>query len=369
MHPISHHAIGGALTGRKRGFAALILALLLASQSSALEPIKSYSTLTLKDGRKFVAVEIINYTSNGVFVRHADGLTTFRTTLLPDNVVAELHLPAPKLTDLIADASLADRPAVVETASAPLANRIAVADTNDSDLAQRPAIVASTPDATAARPPLTDGENAATADLSNLVATAPAAAAPDSRNLPPPPAGEGNMPEFFQNQQPVISAPTTHVDVAGRVTVSLPSGETCMLADVEIRAYPANLLARYLSETKARCNESAQRLAGLAAVAQKEGRGAEAQALLARANDMSASYLNYLPEAPCVARSDEFGYFTLRNDLQDLRIVAAGRVTLPRGEWSYQWVGVAVARETLLTEANATAIAAPRAAGARFAVR
>ena len=39
------------------------------------EPIKFYSTLTLKDGRQFLSVEIVNYTSGGILVRHAKGAT------------------------------------------------------------------------------------------------------------------------------------------------------------------------------------------------------------------------------------------------------------------------------------------------------
>jgi len=345
------------------------LTLVIVTRCFALAPVKTYAELTLKDGRQLKRVEVLNYTANGIFVRHADGLTILRTAALPDAVIRELHLPFPKDDELVVDPALADRPALVESNDPAPGDRPVLTALSD-DLANRPAIA----DAPAASPTdrpdaLAETTNASTANADAIASDAPTA---NESQAPagPAPAGEGNIPEFFTNQQEVaVAATPKHVDLSGRVAVVLPSGETRLMGDVEVKAYPPELLDRYLAQSKARADEIARQLASEAAAAQKNGRFDEAAALIARANETVSNYLNFLPVAPFTAHTDEFGYFTLRHDGGEVRLVAAGRVALPQGEWTYEWTGVAAEKEILLTEANATAIGAPPGRRAQFAAR
>ena len=96
-----------------------------------------------------------------------------------------------------------------------------------------------------------------------------------------------------------------------------------------------------------------------ASVAAKAGRARAAQA--------ADHYLDFLPLAPYTARSDHYGHFTLRHDLRDARLVAIGRVTVPQGTWSFSWIDIAPGENAHLSEANATLVTAPGAAGPRFA--
>jgi hypothetical protein len=337
------------------------VAALLAVPAFAIEAIKTYPSLKLKDGRQFAAVEILTYNSNGVFVRHTGGATTFRLEVLPDSVITALHLQGWEASagGNSESASLADKPAVAEPSSSALAYRVAVADAMATDEANRPAV--------AAEPPLSDRVAAAT---ETSPATMPASAlAPEPANATPPPAGEGNMPEFFTVQQTI----TTNVDVnralAGRVVITLPSGETHLLGDVEVRGYPAELLPGYLAEAKMKARNAAQIIFDQAAVATRDGRQADAEMLSARANRATSRYFDYLPAAPVTTRSDEFGYFTLQHKHREIRIVAAGRLSTPRGQWDYEWIGVTPQKEASLTEANATSVIAAEASPAKYAAR
>jgi hypothetical protein len=143
-----------------------------------------------------------------------------------------------------------------------------------------------------------------------------------------------------------------------------------MLGDVEINAYPAELLAQYLAQTRTRCAEAAKDLIEQAIAAEKAGRMAEARAFTDRARNLSAHYLDYLPPAPFSTRSDEYGFFTLPCDQRPLVLVAAAQVSDARGAWTFQWIGVKAAKDILLNEANATTVGAPLATNSsRYAAR
>ena len=319
---------------------AVALVLAVAGPVSALPAIKTYATLSLKDGRLLTEVEVINYTATDVLVRHLGGATSLPTDLLPSTVLVDLHLPAPasaRAAEL--DPSLADKVAVAGPTfgvnPAPGAAS-AVADQGDSNVTAEQLQAAAQPVA------------------SNAAA----------------PAGEGNLGEFVPSPSALFT-PAQHgwTTLAGRIAVTLPGGETHFLGDVEVRAYPAELLARGLVQAQAQAGAVAQQLRDQAAVALQEGRSADAAALSLRADRTVERYLDLLPLAPYVARSDSHGHFTLRHDLAEMRLVAAGRVNVASGEWTYAWVGVVPGPESLLTEANATAVSSPAPGGPRFAAR
>jgi hypothetical protein len=159
------------------------------------------------------------------------------------------------------------------------------------------------------------------------------------------------------------------VKFAGRVAVALPTGETHLLGDVEVRAYPADLLARYLAQAKAKSAELAEQLRTQATAAAQAGRHDDSAQLIVRAQTVAAQYLNFLPTTPHTTRSDPHGHFTLIHDLRDMRIVATGRINVAHGEWNYAWIAVAPGEDALLTEANATVVSAPGTPGTRFAAR
>lgn len=334
---------------------------LCAAQMLTAEPIKVFSSLTLKDGRQFSEVEVINYTSSGILVRHAGGATVFRRESLPEDVIAALHLQnwqaaEPRAPDSAnsaptapagIDPGIADRPAISESAIAGLATQ----------RGQRAA-----------------GVETIEATSQSVLAAAPAAQqsfAPVAvDNAPPSPSGEGNIPEFAGVQNQVISAPkSNYVNLGGRVVVTPPAGGLYLLGDVEVRGYPANLLPGYLAEAKAKCDAATRRLLDQANTAANESRFADYTSLIAQAHEMAGHYLDNLPAAPFSAKSDEYGNFTLRHNLSDLRLVAAGRVASAAGEWSYEWIGVAPEKEANLTEANATAITGGEMNKAKYAAR
>jgi hypothetical protein len=325
----------------------------------AVEAIQVYPTLTLKDGRQFSAVEIINYTTGGILVRHAQGATIFRMEVLPEEVIAALHLQGwrtsePRVSDSVASAvtsdqagvspSLADRPAIPESAAAAIAEKRTLHATS-----------AEFREPTELATPAPASQDAAT---SNLESARPLF------------SGEGNLSESFGVQTPAISAHrSNYVNLGGRVVVTPPPGGIYLLGDVEIRAYPANLLPGYLEQAKARCDAATRKLLDQANVAANEGRFTDYRSLTGQAHEMAAHYLDNLPVAPFNARSDEFGNFTLHHNLNDLRIVATGRVANALGEWNYQWIGVAPEKEANLTEANATAISPVEMNKAKYAAR
>lgn len=322
--------------------------LLLAAHVDALAAIRTYSTLALKDGRLLSDVRVINYSTTDVLVRHLGGATTLRTDVLPNEVLAELHLPAPTgpvvpVNDP-AFLALADKVAVAPTATAPVTSSVVI------NARARVAQTSVTPEP-------------ALATATTVADTTPAA--PEFA-----PAGEGNI--MLESEQRVrVQSPAlkpTRVKFAGRVAVALPTGETHLLGDVEVRAYPADLLARYLAQAKAKSTELSEQLRAQAAAAQ-EGRTDDSAQLLARAQTVAAQYLNFLPTTPHTTRSDAHGHFTLIHDLRDMRIVAVGRINVARGEWNYAWIGVAPGEDALLTEANATVVSAPGTPGTRFAAR
>ena len=325
-----------------------IAVLLCATRLVAVEPIKVYPSLTLKDGRQFAAVEIINYTSGGILVRHSRGATTFRLEVLPDDVIAALHLKNWQVAETSAfDPALADRPAVAEGTSGNLSG---------AEHATIPALAAATvamqPEVRAA------GATPVAADSPSPAPAAQETAQPGAPNAAPTPSGEGNMPEFFAAQNTEIVAPKSdYVNLGGRVVVTSPAGEIFLLGDVEVRGYPANLLASYLEQAKAQCNAAVQKLLDQATAAATDGRSADYASLTAQAKKIASRYLDNLPIAPFSARTDAYGNFTLRHNLRDLRIVAAGRVVIAGGEWNYEWTAVVPDKEANLTEANATAIA------------
>lgn len=333
----------------RRGWTGAVLlggVLLLAAHVDALAAVRTYSTLALKDGRLLSDVRVINYSTTDVLVRHLGGATSLRSDVLPNEVLAELHLPVPNAAVIPPDdpafLALADKVAVVAPeATAPLA----------------PSIVINAPAKTTP------------ASVTAATATAVVDATPADPEFAP--AGEGNiMLESAQRmrvQSPALKP--TRVKFAGRVAVALPTGETHLLGDVEIRAYPADLLARYLQQAKAKSTELAEQLRAQAATVAQEGRHEDNAQLLARAQTVAAQYLDFLPTTPHTTRSDAHGHFTLIHDLRDMRIVAVGRINVARGEWNYAWIGVAPGEDALLTEANATVVSAPGTPGTRFAAR
>jgi hypothetical protein len=306
----------------------------------ALETILSCPSLMLKDGRQFTAVQIINYTATGVLVRHAGGATTIRIDLLPSSVATALHLQPWEIANAAnagLNSSLADRPAIAAdgstpaTAMAAVADRPAVAEQWDPTLADRPAIGSETP----------------------TLAVAPAIAETDI-----------SAPEA----QP--SNPAAPRQVAGRIVVRALDGNPILLGDVEVRAYPPQLLATYLAEAKAKCSAAAEALRAQAMAAAANGNYASSAALASRAASLASGYLEYLPPPPFSTHSDEFGFFTLEHTLAEVRIVAVGHMSSAQGDWSFEWVGVTAGNEINLTEANATAVIAPHSpSAARFAAR
>lgn len=313
------------------GAVVLLLVVTLTARLAAVE--RTYPTLSLKDGRQLSAVKIINYTTTDVLVRHEGGATSLSTELLPASVLTELHLPAPQPTAVPA----------LDPAFVALANKVAVADPTGASTAHR-----STESESPVAPE--QGRNA-TASASRALAAD--RSSPVDRSLLEPAAARKSGPVTF----------------TGRVAVTLPTGETHLLGDVEVRAYPADLLTRYLAQARAKSAELAQQLRQEASVAAQEGRSADSAALTARAKRTADQYLTFLPTTPHTARSDAYGYFTLCHDLRDLRLVAVGRINVARGEWNYAWIGLAPGEDSLLTEANATLVSAPGPAGTRFAAR
>lgn len=320
--------------------------LLLAAHLNALAAVRTYSTLALKDGRLLSDVRVVNYSTTDVLVRHLGGATSLRSDVLPDEVLAELHLRVPPPAAI----------PVNDPAFLALADKVAVAPTSTAPVA--PSVIINSP-AKIARASVSS-ENA----NESVVDTTPAA--PEFA-----PAGEGNimLESSQQVRSPVPAQKQSRVTFAGRVAVALPTGETHLLGDVEIRAYPADLLVRYLAQAKAKSTELAEQLRTQAAVAAQEGRNEESAQLNARAQTVAAQYLNFLPTTPHTTRSDAHGHFTLIHNLRDMRIVAVGRINVARGEWNYAWIGVAPGEDALLTEANATVVSAPGTPGTRFAAR
>lgn len=303
--------------GRSRALL-LALGLVCLARLGAVEPLHFYPELVLRDGRKLRSVEIVNYTTTDVLVRHSGGATTLRGDLLPAAVATDLHLLARPLAEA----------AAANSAYLALADKVAVPDTASRH----------------------HSAPAAAATFASTEIAAPVAAAPGF-------------------SLPAATTRSRHVDLAGRIAVKLPNGELRLVEGAEIRAYPAQLLDGYLAGALARSNEAAQQLLQQAAVAANEGRTADYTLLAARARKTAEQYLNLLPVAPFTARSDAHGHFTLSHDLKEARIVAAARITAPNGEWSYQWIGLTASHDTMLTETNATAVAAPEQARPRFAAR
>lgn len=346
-----------------RGFrvAVLAFALALAGRGFASEAIKSYATLTLKDGRTFSAVEIVNYTANGVLVRHAGGATTFRFEILPDDVIASLHLKG--WQNEPGFAALADKPAVAD----------ANGETADLALADRPAVTESASQVATDRP---SAEAAPAADLAN----APAVSEP---TIPAPVtavalaeakssvAGEGNLPDL-EVSSPFAPAPAVTasavVTQTGRVVITLPQG-TFFINDADVRAYPADLLPAYVVDARNKARQAAQNLREQAATAGREGRMGDFEMLTARANRTAARFVDYLPAPAAATRSDEFGNFTVQHTLASVRIVAAGQLTVGKARVNYEWIGVPAAEEIALTEANATTVVADDAGVLKYAAR
>lgn len=330
------------LARRTRGSVrVLLVALGLAglSSASALEPIKRYASLALNDGRTLLEVEVVNQTMIDVLVRHSGGATTLRSDLLPTAVAAELHMSAyaPEI------------PAQLDPTFLALANKVAVASpaTGQLTTAKLPA----NPDAPAIAP--------------NAMAITAIT-----------PAGEGNFVEAVSlaAAQPALAATpsagsTHHADLAGRVALTLPGGELVLPPNVEVRAYPAALLALHLEKARARANEAAAKILVQATHAAAEGRVADADDFNVRASRTADQFLDYLPLAPYSARSDAHGHFTLTHDLRDLSLVATARIAGPNGEWTFRWIGVTPDKDALLTEANATTVAQPEPERPRFAAR
>jgi len=339
-------------TARRRRVQVAVLTLALAFAGIATgQPLKRYETLTLKDGRQLSSVEIVTYTTTDVLVRHSGGATSLRTEVLPDQLIADLHLPVP-----VTPQSIAANPALMA-----LAEKVAVADPVAAPAPAQPTSAPVT--APAAAPVVDTGSNVSAEQLL-------AAAQPHVSNAPTAPAGEGNMIEFTTAPHTLPGAPADHwTTLPGRIAIALPTGETHLLADVEVRAYPAELLARYLVEAQAKSAGLAQQFREQSVQAAQAGRLDESRALNDRAARTAANYLDFIPAAPYSARSDAYGHFTLRHDLRDLRLVAVGRINVARGEWTYAWVAVAPGADSLLTEGNATAISSPEGQTVRLAVQ
>ncbi len=349
-----NHSIFSSLLwrGSRARVVLLALSLLLAGRATALDPIKTYPTLMLKDGRRLSTVEVISYTTTGLLVRHSEGGTSLRTDVLPEQVIAELHLSVPQAARLLAYdpafLALADKAALPDKVD--LADKVALADT-----------VAA----------LSSGDPAANHDSRASLESAQATAFTSAADATLAPAGEGELSTAGAGgaKPVVLGARSKWITFAGRVAVALPTGEFHLLGDVEVRAYPADLLARYLGQARAKSADWAKQLRDQAVLAAQEGRVADCAALVARATKTAEHYLDLLPEAPYVARSDPYGYFTLRHDLPDIRLVAVGRVRVPRGEWTYAWIGVTLGEDSLLTEANATIVSAPTPNSSQLAAR
>jgi hypothetical protein len=291
--------------------------------------LRSYASVILKDGRHFEQVRIINYTTNGILVRHAGGATVLPIAALPDALLSDLHLTRSDFT-----AGNQSDPAFQA-----LANKPAVAL---DELAFKPAVAAG----------------------SEALAPAPVEPAgttvPEAQAVAAAPTGEGNVPELVATPSILPNAAAaTHTDVFGRVVVVLPTGETRLLADAEVRVYPAELLANYVRIAQAHSREAGRQVLAQAEVAAKEGRPADAERLTALAQETASRIVDHIPAAPFVARTDEHGHFTVRHNLRDARILAVGHIDVSGGKWRYEWIGVVPERETILTDANATAVAAP----------
>ncbi len=315
----------------RTGAVLLLLVLTLAARVAAVE--RTYPTLALKDGRRLSAVKVVNYTTTDVLVRHEGGATSISTELLPAYVLTELHLPAPQPA-----AALPVDPAFIA-----LANKVAVADPVGPNAARSSS----------------ESENPADPEqVRAATASAPLAPAVDHRS-----------PVDRSLLEPAPAPKSGPVTFTGRVAVTLPTGQTHLLGDVEVRAYPADLLTRYLAQARAKSAELAQQLHQEAGVAAREGRSADSAALTTRAKQVADQYLTFLPTTPHTARSDAYGYFTLCHDLRDLRLVAVGRINVADGEWNYAWIGLAPGEDALLTEANATRVSAPGRSTTRFATR
>lgn len=324
MH-LSQPTFSGSQSSRRHrrqlGGLTVVLALVWVTHAAALGPIKTYAKLTLRDGRQLASVEVITYTTTDVLVRHAGGATSLRSDVLPEHVIADLHLPAPR-------------------AAQPIVS-------DDAQTAAAPSLPAG---ATAGEPRAADR---------SLPRTAPAAL-----------AGDDNIPPLAGGTPTAAAAPLSPwITLAGRVAVTLPAGGPHLLANVEVRAYPAALLARSLIQARAQGAAVARNYRERAAVAVQAGRAAEGAILTARAAQAADPSLDFLPLAPYTARSDDYGHFTLRHDLRDARLVAIGRVTVPQGTWTFSWIDVAPGETPHLTEANATLVTAPSATGPRLAIQ
>jgi hypothetical protein len=318
---------------RTARLAAVALALAGLTSLLAVEPIKRYPQLTLKDGRQLVEVEVVNYTMTDVLVRHSGGATMLHRDVLPNNITTDLHLPSrpSAATDLADPAFLA------------LANKVAVAEVVHTEVAA-PSDAQPSPTQNTSAEPLS-------------------------------PAGEGNFTESITlastkvNLVDVVATKPTRVDLPGRVALTLPTGEHLFGSDIEVRAYPAALLNGYLEKARARANDAAEKLLAQASIAAGEGRQADYENLSNRAKKTADQYLEYIPGAPYSARSDVHGHFTLSHDLRDARLVASARVVGTNGEWTFRWIGLTADKDALLTEANATTVVAPEPARPRFAAR
>lgn len=313
------------------GTVVVLVVLALAARVAAVE--RTYPTLALKDGRQLSAVRIVNYTTTDVLVRHEGGATSIGTELLPAYVLTELHLPTPQPATVLP----------VDPAFIALADKVAVADPASPNAARK---------STEPEGPI-----------------APEQVGTASAGVPLPPADNRSNPVERSLLEPAPAPKSGPVTFTGRVAVTLPTGETHLLGNVEVRAYPADLLTRYLAQARAKSAELAQQLHQEASVAAQEGRSADSAALTARARQTADQYLTFLPTTPHTARSDAYGYFTLCHDLRDMRLVAVGRINVANGEWNYAWIGLAPGEDALLTEANATLVSAPGSPGTRFAAR
>jgi hypothetical protein len=408
-HPIAD--LPAAAPAARIRAAALAAAVLLCGSLFAAEPIRTYPTLRLKDGRTLSSVAVINYTTGGILVRHVGGATTVRAELLPSAVQADLNIrsiflapPAESVagtesgTDGAADDvsavdfaaiealrrrvtsrdwELANRPALPEVAYLPAVAPASVAAEPASPEAPEPlpamALAAALPaDATTPAAPAAPALNAEIAAHVADAEAVPAPAAAPAASIAaaaPAPAGEGNIPEFFTQQKPLQAEAAVHSDVAGRIVVAPPGLGNRFLAGVEVRAYPAATFPGFLAQAKARAQSAAQRLLDQAVAAAAEKRLDDHAALTAKAERIAGRYLDYLPEAPFQARTDVNGHFTLRHDLREVRLVAVGYARADRREWTYEWVGLTPASDLVLSEANATTVNPADPGKARFAAR
>lgn len=310
------------------------IALSVPAAESALP--RTYPTLVLKDGRTLPDVKVVNYTAKGILIRYPGGATTLPLALLPDAVLADLYL-SPRETAAAAKPAAAD----------PLANKAAVVL---DDLALKPAV---DPAALADAPAVSPADAVAVEATPDTAALAHAPAAEIA------PAGEGNIPEFFAAQVVVAgAAAATTSDIVGRVKITLPQGETKLLADVEVRAYPAELLEIHLKTARTRADTAAGRLQAQAEAAAKLGRRADADALFAQAKRTLAHFVDLIPPAPFSTKTDAHGHFTIRHNLGNARLVAVGFVAGLGRDGRVEWIGVAPSPELVLSESNATTIAA-----------